>query len=134
MHQRFRAIFGQIYSLMPCGGKADPAVDGGCISEPRCQVPPDDKRIRAETQTVPSPQGNGSNQRRMKRGLAVVQVTLRQDADHVVGSATTLLVSSALRWMNGAASSVPVDKRKLLGFTDNRQDAALQAGQLAAAL
>jgi len=24
------------------------------------QVPPDDKRIRAETQTVPSPQGNGS--------------------------------------------------------------------------
>jgi len=39
-----------------------------------------------------------------------------------------LLVSSALRWMNGAASSAPVDKRKLLGFTDNRQDAALQAG------
>jgi len=30
--------------------------------------------------------------------------------------------------MNGAASSVPPDKRKLLGFTDNRQDAALQAG------
>ena len=29
--------------------------------------------------------------------------------------------------MNGAASSVPLDKRKLLGFTDNRQDAALQA-------
>jgi Lhr-like helicase len=43
-------------------------------------------------------------------------------------SATTLLVSSALRWMNGAKSSVPADKRKLLGFTDNRQDAALQAG------
>jgi hypothetical protein len=43
-------------------------------------------------------------------------------------SATTLLVSSVLRWMNGAASSVPADKRKLLGFTDNRQDAALQAG------
>ena len=43
-------------------------------------------------------------------------------------SATTLLVSSALRWMNGTASSVPADKRKLLGFTDNRQDAALQAG------
>jgi Lhr-like helicase len=43
-------------------------------------------------------------------------------------SATTLLVSTALRWMNGAASSVPSDKRKLLGFTDNRQDAALQAG------
>src|SRR5438067_12500957 len=43
-------------------------------------------------------------------------------------SATTLLVSSALRWMNGVGSSVPADKRKLLGFTDNRQDAALQAG------
>jgi hypothetical protein len=43
-------------------------------------------------------------------------------------SATTLLASSALRWMNGATSSVPADKRKLLGFTDNRQDAALQAG------
>jgi hypothetical protein len=43
-------------------------------------------------------------------------------------SATTLLVSSALRWMNGAASTVPSAKRKLLGFTDNRQDAALQAG------
>src|ERR1700720_3520942 len=27
----------------------------------------------------------GGNQRRMKRGLAVVQVALRQDADHVVG-------------------------------------------------
>lgn len=43
-------------------------------------------------------------------------------------SATTLLVSSALRWMNLADSRVPKDKRKLLGFTDNRQDAALQAG------
>jgi hypothetical protein len=43
-------------------------------------------------------------------------------------SATTLLVSSALRWMNAGASAVPADKRKLLGFTDNRQDAALQAG------
>ena len=43
-------------------------------------------------------------------------------------SATTLLVSSALEWMNRADHSVPQDKRKLLGFTDNRQDAALQAG------
>lgn len=43
-------------------------------------------------------------------------------------SATTLLVSSVLRWMNGPDSSVAADKRKLLGFTDNRQDAALQAG------
>lgn len=43
-------------------------------------------------------------------------------------SATTLLVSSALEWMNREGSGVPPEKRKLLGFTDNRQDAALQAG------
>ena len=43
-------------------------------------------------------------------------------------SATTLLVSSALEWMNEPENGVPDDKRKLLGFTDNRQDAALQAG------
>lgn len=42
-------------------------------------------------------------------------------------SATTLLTSSALRWMHNQ-SPIPGDKRKLLGFTDNRQDAALQAG------
>ncbi|MEQ1518864.1 MAG: hypothetical protein ABL931_20480, partial [Usitatibacteraceae bacterium] len=43
-------------------------------------------------------------------------------------SATTHLVSTALEWMNGDNSGVPEEKRKLLGFTDNRQDAALQAG------
>jgi Lhr-like helicase len=43
-------------------------------------------------------------------------------------SATTLLVSTAIEWMNRSASSVSKEKRKLLGFTDNRQDAALQAG------
>jgi hypothetical protein len=43
-------------------------------------------------------------------------------------SATTLLVSSALRWMNAQKERLPKHKRKLLGFTDNRQDAALQAG------
>ena len=43
-------------------------------------------------------------------------------------SATTHLVSTALEWMNGADSGVPLEKRKLLAFTDNRQDAALQAG------
>jgi Lhr-like helicase len=43
-------------------------------------------------------------------------------------SATTLLVSSALRWMNQPSNHIQPDKRKLLGFTDNRQDAALQAG------
>ena len=43
-------------------------------------------------------------------------------------SATTLVVSSALEWLNQPGHAVPQDKRKLLGFTDNRQDAALQAG------
>lgn len=43
-------------------------------------------------------------------------------------SATTLLVSSTLRWMNDGSNRIAPDKRKLLGFTDNRQDAALQAG------
>jgi superfamily II DNA/RNA helicase len=43
-------------------------------------------------------------------------------------SATTLLVSSTLRWMNAPSSRFRIDKRKVLGFTDNRQDAALQAG------
>lgn len=43
-------------------------------------------------------------------------------------SATTLLVSSALEWLNQPENNISEDKRKLLGFTDNRQDAALQAG------
>ena len=43
-------------------------------------------------------------------------------------SATTVLVSSALEWLNRPDNAIPEDKRKLLGFTDNRQDAALQAG------
>ena len=43
-------------------------------------------------------------------------------------SATTLLVSSALRWMNSQGARIRPEMRKLLGFTDNRQDAALQAG------
>lgn len=43
-------------------------------------------------------------------------------------SATTLLVSTALDWMNHDGNGLTAEKRKLLGFTDNRQDAALQAG------
>ena len=43
-------------------------------------------------------------------------------------SATTVLVGSALRWMHEGNSGLPPHTRKLLGFTDNRQDAALQAG------
>jgi hypothetical protein len=43
-------------------------------------------------------------------------------------SATTVLTASALRWMHGKTSGLDPVTRKLLGFTDNRQDAALQAG------
>jgi hypothetical protein len=43
-------------------------------------------------------------------------------------SATTVLVASALRWMHGPRSGLEPFTRKLLGFSDNRQDAALQAG------
>lgn len=43
-------------------------------------------------------------------------------------SATTLIVSSLLRFMHGPAANIAADKRKVLGFSDNRQDAALQAG------
>jgi hypothetical protein len=43
-------------------------------------------------------------------------------------SATTVLVASVLRWMNGDRCRLEPFTRKLLGFTDNRQDAALQAG------
>jgi hypothetical protein len=39
-----------------------------------------------------------------------------------------VLVASALRWMHGMDSGLDVFTRKILGFTDNRQDAALQAG------
>ena len=43
-------------------------------------------------------------------------------------SATTVLVASTLRWMHGEHSGMAPFTRKLLGFSDNRQDAALQAG------
>ena len=43
-------------------------------------------------------------------------------------SATTVLVAAILDWMNGEESDLPEHTRKLLAFTDNRQDAALQAG------
>ncbi len=42
-------------------------------------------------------------------------------------SATTVLVGSVLRWMHAKSELAP-EKRKLLAFTDNRQDAALQSG------
>lgn len=42
-------------------------------------------------------------------------------------SATTLLTHSVLRWMH-SQDAIPASRRKMLGFSDNRQDAALQAG------
>ncbi|MBB4615771.1 DEAD/DEAH box helicase [Novosphingobium taihuense] len=43
-------------------------------------------------------------------------------------SATTLITATALDWMERAQVPEHSYRRKLLGFTDNRQDAALQAG------
>ncbi len=43
-------------------------------------------------------------------------------------SATTVIVTSVLRWMHGERSAFTPFTRKILGFTDNRQDTALQAG------
>lgn len=43
-------------------------------------------------------------------------------------SATTVVVSSVLRWMHARQVPSSPEGRKLLSFTDNRQDAALQAG------
>ena len=43
-------------------------------------------------------------------------------------SAKTILLSTVLRWMNSPESTIKKHSRKLLAFTDNRQDAALQAG------
>ena len=43
-------------------------------------------------------------------------------------SATTLITTAALDWMDRANEPAALHRRKLLGFTDNRQDAALQSG------
>ncbi len=43
-------------------------------------------------------------------------------------SATTVLTVTALEWMNREDSGLSTHQRKVLCFTDNRQDAALQAG------
>lgn len=44
------------------------------------------------------------------------------------GSASTIIVSSILNWMNRPNSDQDRHNRKILGFIDNRQDAALQSG------
>lgn len=43
-------------------------------------------------------------------------------------SATTVLVGAMLRWIKEPTQRRPLERQKLLGFSDNRQDAALQAG------
>ena len=58
-----------------------------------------------------------------------------RDANRLTGlsgegrsSATTVLTMSALRYMLERDTELEEDAKKLLGFTDNRQDASLQAG------
>ncbi|ALP53653.1 hypothetical protein Tel_11195 [Candidatus Tenderia electrophaga] len=58
-----------------------------------------------------------------------------RDANRVTGlsgegrsSATTVLTISALRYMLERDTDLEEDAKKLLGFSDNRQDASLQAG------
>ncbi len=58
-----------------------------------------------------------------------------RDANRVTGlsgegrsSATTVLTISALRYMLERETELAEDAKKILGFTDNRQDASLQAG------
>jgi len=43
-------------------------------------------------------------------------------------SATTIIIAEVLRWLNVPQRGIDDHTRKLLAFTDNRQDAALQAG------
>ncbi len=43
-------------------------------------------------------------------------------------SATTIIIAAILRWMRAPDAGIPPITQKLLAFTDNRQDAALQAG------
>ncbi|MCS6899123.1 MAG: DEAD/DEAH box helicase [Myxococcales bacterium] len=64
-----------------------------------------------------------------------VQVSTTRDRNRLASlsaegrsSATTVLTNSVLRWMHRPDSGLEPFTRKLLGFTDNRQDAALQAG------
>jgi len=64
-----------------------------------------------------------------------VHATSSRDRNRLAGlsaegrsSATTILTTSILRWMRRDDSGLEGETRKLLGFSDNRQDAALQAG------
>lgn len=43
-------------------------------------------------------------------------------------SAATMIISSILRWMSDPDKDIEEFSKKILAFTDNRQDAALQAG------
>ena len=64
---------------------------------------------------VPAPQGRDRNR------LAGLSAEGRS-------SATTVIVAGTLTEMRRPERAVPEAKKKLLAFTDNRQDAALQAG------
>ena len=66
--------------------------------------------------------------RSTQRGASKDRTRLASLSAEGRSSATTVLVGSALKWMHGDESGLETFTRKLLGFTDNRQDAALQAG------
>ncbi len=68
-------------------------------------------------------------------GCGVSYAARGRDANRLIGlsgegrsSATTVLTISALRYMLEKDQELSESAKKLLGFTDNRQDASLQAG------
>ncbi|NNK96562.1 MAG: DEAD/DEAH box helicase, partial [Desulfobacterales bacterium] len=68
-------------------------------------------------------------------GCGVSYAARGRDANRITGlsgegrsSATTVLTMSALRYMLERDTELEEDAKKILGFTDNRQDASLQAG------
>lgn len=71
-------------------------------------------RFCLQCRTVHSAQGKDNNR------LASLSAEGRS-------SATTLLTHAVLQWLSDQ-QAIPSPRRKLLGFSDNRQDAALQAG------
>lgn len=102
------------------------------------------RRVRAQLYDV-SPDGTiGSGRRRawfLPRRFVFcptcgdVNTTAARDINKLASlsaegrsSATTVIISAILRWMNREEAAIDRYTRKLLSFTDNRQDAALQAG------
>jgi Lhr-like helicase len=81
----------------------------------RCWFFPGQYRFCPRCKSQPAPQARDINK------LAGLSAEGRS-------SATTLITTAALDWMERAGQPAEFHRRKLLGFTDNRQDAALQSG------